>query len=63
MDTPSIFFLIVFAVPLAILLFWIIKKDKKNRKWGYIVLSVIIIAALYVAFFKAPSYQDFFPNK
>jgi uncharacterized membrane protein len=62
MDTPSLFFLIVFTIPLVVLLFWIIKKDKKNRKWGYIVLSIIVIAALYVAFFKAPSYSDFFPN-
>jgi len=62
MDTPSLFFLIVFAVPMVILLFWIIRKDKKNRKWGYIVLSAIVIAALYVAFFKAPSYHDLFPN-
>ena len=62
MDTPSLFFLIIFAIPLIVFLFWVIRKDKKNKKWGYIVLTVIIVAALYVAFFKAPSYEQFYPN-
>jgi len=62
MDTPSLFFLIIFAIPLIALLFWIVKKDKGNKKWGYIILTVIIVVGLYVAFFKAPSYQELFPN-
>jgi len=63
MDTPSLFFLTIFVVPMVVFLFWIIKKDKKNRKWGYIVLSIIVIAALYTAFFKAPSYHELFPDR
>jgi len=62
MDTPSIFFLVIFAVPLVVLLFWVIRKDTHYRKWGYLALTAMLLVALYVAFFKAPSFEQLFPN-
>lgn len=64
MDTPSLIFLAIFVLPLIVLVFWLARKDKRNitRQWGLIALAVLIIAALYVAFFVAPQYETFFPN-
>ncbi len=65
MDTPSLIFLAIFVIPFVVLLFWLAQKDKRNktRQWGLIALIVLIIAALYVAFFIAPQYETFFPNQ
>ena len=51
MTTASFIFLLVFALPLIGLLYWIINKDQNKRvnKVGFVVLAVLVFAALFVS--------------
>lgn len=58
MDIPSVFFYLIFAIPMAILFVWILRQDKKQRKLGYFIFFLILVFAIYVILTKAPSYQE-----
>jgi hypothetical protein len=62
MQASSLFFIIIWAIPLFALLFWLMKQDKKQRKVGYLIVFLILAFALYVILTKSPSYKEVFPN-
>lgn len=62
MQASSLFFIIIWAIPLFALLFWIMKQDKKQSKVGYIIVVAILLFALYVILTKSPSYDEIFPS-
>lgn len=62
MQASSIFFIIIWAIPLFALLFWIMKQDKKQRKAGYLIVFLVLAFALYVILTKSPSYKEVFPD-
>lgn len=45
----SWFFILIFALPLVVLLFWVARKDKRYAKWGILVLSILVIFAIYAS--------------
>ncbi len=51
MNTASFIFLAVFALPLVGILYWAINKDKNKKvnKVGFVVLAVVVFAALLVS--------------
>jgi uncharacterized membrane protein len=62
MQASSIFFILIWAIPLFALLFWLMKQDKKQRKVGYLIVVLILVFALYVILTKSPSYKEVFPD-
>src|SRR5690606_31443517 len=46
---PSIIFYIFFAIPYLILMYWLVKQDKKKYVWGIAVVTVIAIMGIYVS--------------
>lgn len=62
MQASSLFFIIIWAIPLFALLFWLMKQDKKQRKVGYLIVFLILAFALYVILTKSPSHEEIFPN-
>jgi len=61
MHPTSIIFILVFAIPLFIALFWLMKKDKKQGKFGFVIVILILLIAIYVILTKVPTYDDLFP--
>lgn len=49
MVTPSIVFYIFFAIPYILVMYWLVKQDKKKHAWGITVVTVIAIAGLLVS--------------
>ncbi|MBP3941980.1 hypothetical protein J5U18_00125 [Sphingobacteriaceae bacterium WQ 2009] len=47
MSTPSIIFYAIFAVPYIILMFWLVKQDKRKSAWGISIITLIGILAIY----------------
>ncbi len=47
MTIPSIIFYVIFAVPYIILMFWLVKQDKKKSAWGISIISLIAVLAIY----------------
>jgi hypothetical protein len=62
MQASSLFFIIIWAIPLFALLFWLMKQDKKQRKVGYLIVFLILAVALSVILTKSPSHKEIFPN-
>lgn len=46
---PSIIFYVFFAIPYLILMYWLVKQDKKKHVWGIAVITVIAIMGIYVS--------------
>jgi len=46
---PSIIFYIFFAIPYIILMYWLVKQDKKKYVWGISIVTVIAILGIYVS--------------
>jgi hypothetical protein len=62
MQISSLFFILIWAIPLFVLLFWLMKQDKKQKKVGYLIVFLILAFALYVILTKSPSYKEVFPD-
>lgn len=46
---PSIIFYLFFAVPYVILMYWLVKQDKKKYVWGLFIVTLIAILGIYVS--------------
>jgi hypothetical protein len=46
---PSIIFYVIFAIPYIILMYWLVKQDKRKYVWGISIVTVIAILAIYVS--------------
>lgn len=46
---PSIIFYVIFAIPYIILMYWLVKQDKRKYAWGISVVTVIAVLAIYVS--------------
>ncbi|MBE7177972.1 MAG: hypothetical protein INR69_16320 [Mucilaginibacter polytrichastri] len=50
MNPVSLFFWIIFVIPLVALMIWIMRQDKRRGIMGLVVLGVIVIAAIVYMF-------------
>jgi hypothetical protein len=62
MQASSLFFILIWAIPLFALLFWLMKQDKKQKKVGYLIVFLILAFAIYVIVTKSPSHKEIFPD-
>ena len=46
---PSIIFYIIFAVPFILVMYWLVKQDKKKHALGIVIITVLAIIALLVS--------------
>ncbi len=46
MGIPSLIFFLLFAVPLIVFLFWVMKKDKKKGLFGMIIVVLLVVLAV-----------------
>ena len=46
MNFLSLFFWAIFIIPFVIFLGWLLKQDKRKRKVGIIILTVIVIVGV-----------------
>lgn len=49
MITPSIVFYVFFAIPYILVMYWLVKQDKKKHAWGVTVVTAIAIAGFLVS--------------
>lgn len=58
MGTPSLIFFGIFALPLIIFLFWLMRKDKKKGVFGIIVVIILVIFAIAASLKASKSELD-----
>lgn len=46
---PSIIFYLLFAVPYILVMYWLVKQDKKKYIWGLLIITVIAILGVVVS--------------
>lgn len=46
---PSIIFYVLFAIPYILVMYWLVKQDKKKYVWGIAVVTVIAVLGIYVS--------------
>lgn len=49
MVTPSIVFYVFFAIPYILVMYWLVKQDKKKHAWGVTVVTAIAIVGFLVS--------------
>lgn len=46
MTGSSWFFILIFAIPLIVFLFWLMKQDRRKGLWGIIIVALLVIGAV-----------------
>jgi len=58
MGAPSFIFFGIFALPLIIFLFWVMRKDKKKGLFGIVVVIILVIFAIAASLKASKSELD-----